>query len=104
PDDVLARRFERRTLDGRFRVARPHETGRAELLRFLGERIEILARVFRAAGYDEATYFSAGVDRGAEDREVRVFEGGRHVGQLHARPQVGFIGAVARHGVRVREA
>ena len=59
PDRLLARRLQRRALHAAFVGARPHESGRAELLRLLDELVELAARVPRRARNRKAAHLAA---------------------------------------------
>ena len=101
-DRRLAGRLQRGALNRLAAAARPDQAARAQRLRFLGQRVELLARGAGAAGHDDAAHDAAAGHRVAEHAEGRVGEHGRHVGDGHADAEVGLVGPVLRDRVRVR--
>src|SRR4029079_1113546 len=103
-DHVFAGRLQRGALHAALAVAGPHQTRRAELLRFVDEVVEILARVTAGLRDHEAAHFAAPLDRAAEHGEIRRGERRRQILQLHARAQVRLVAAEPRHRLGVRHA
>src|SRR5207247_1514660 len=91
-DGLFARRFQGGTLDAAVPVPRPDKTRGAELLRFLDQVVEVLARIARAVRHDEPPDFTAGVNRAAEHREVRGGKRLRERLELHPRTEVRLVG------------
>ena len=110
---MLARVEERQTVGQRGRLGLerlrgrqrdPHEAARAEALRGLRQRVEVAPREQRAAGIAHGRDARALGRERLEEADRRALERGRHVGELEAEAQVGFVAAVAADRLGVRDA
>src|SRR4029453_14907583 len=93
--------LQRRALHSSVGASRPHQSGRAQLLRLLDDLVEFPARVLGRARYDKASDFAAARNRAAENRELRCAKWGRNIFYLHATSKIRFVRTVFRNRVSI---